>query len=169
VRLRRAFGALLLVIMALALQTTLFARLRPFDAAPALVVLTVIAVARHLPAEQALVVGFLGGLGQDLLVESPLGLWALVETSVAYAVVRGRGRLEDDITLLAPGVFVVTVGALALFAVLGTIFGEKTLADSGIVKKMVLPSLYNLLAAPAVIPLVTRALGGGRRRVPFDL
>jgi rod shape-determining protein MreD len=106
---------------------------------------------------------------QDLLVESPLGLWALVETSVAYAVVRGRGRLEDDITLLAPGVFVVTVGALALFAVLGTIFGEKTLADSGIVKKMVLPSLYNLLAAPAVIPLVTRALGGGRRRVPFDL
>jgi rod shape-determining protein MreD len=158
-----------MVIVALALQTTLFARLRPFDAAPALVVLTVIAVARHLPPEQALVVGFLGGLGQDLLAESPLGLWALVQTTVSFVVVRNRGRIEDDITLLAPATFVMTIGALALFAVLGTIFGEKTLADSGIVKKMVLPSLYNVLAAPAVLPLVTRALGGGRRRAPFEL
>jgi len=168
-RYRQSAIAVLLVVVAIAVQTTLFARLRPFDAAPALVVLMVIAVSRHLDPEVALIVGFGAGVTSDLLGESPLGLWALVMTGVAYAVVRLRDRFEDDYTLLAPGVFIITLAALTLFATLGTIFGEKTLADSALLRKMLLPSLYNVALGIAVLPTVTIALGRGSSRSGWDL
>ena len=115
----------------MALQTTLFARLRPFDAAPALVLLVVLALRRHLPAECSLLLGFGAGLLQDLLSESALGLWALVLTTVAFFVLRFRDRFEDDFSLdRAVRVRRHRWVALALFSLLGTIFGEKTLADA---------------------------------------
>ena len=58
---RRAVLLAAVVVVAVALQTTLFVRLRPFDAAPALVVLVVMAYARYLPAEYALLTGFGAG------------------------------------------------------------------------------------------------------------
>jgi len=119
---------------------------------------------------QSLLLGFGAGIVQDLLADSPLGLWALVFTAVAFFVVRVRDRLEDDFSLIGPFVFGVTAGGLALFAVLGTIFGEKTLADAGIIKKLLLPSLYNMLLAALILPFATWVLGAARRRSsPFQL
>lgn len=160
---RRVALLALITLVAVALQTTLFSRIRPFDTAPALVLLLVMAYARFLPAEYALLHGFAAGLLLDLLSETPLGLWALVLTTVAYAVLRFRDRFEDDFGLVAPFVLVVTVGGLTLFSVLGTIFGEKTLADVGILKKVVLPAVYNTALAPLILPLATRSLGIVRR------
>jgi rod shape-determining protein MreD len=165
VKIRRGAVATVMVLTAAALQTTLFVRLRVFDAAPALVLLVVIALARHLSPEIALLVGFAAGLLQDLLSDSPLGLWAVTLTTVAYVVVRLRERMEEDFSLFGPFVFVVTAGAIALFAVLGTIFGEKTLADVGLWRKIVLPSLYNALLASVLLPFTTWALGVSRGRV----
>lgn len=161
---RRLLGAVVVLIAAVALQTTFFASIRLFGAAPALVVLVVIAYSRHLPAEYALGLAFLAGFLEDLLAESALGLWALVMTTAAFFVVRFRDRLEDDFSLLGPFVFAVTAGALALFSVVGTIFGEKTLADASIVRKIVLPSVYNLLLAALILPFITWTLGVARRR-----
>jgi rod shape-determining protein MreD len=152
-----------ILVAAVALQTTLFARLRPFDAAPALVVLVVFATARHLAAEAALFAGFFAGVLADLMSETPLGLWSLTLATVAFVVVRFRGRFEDDLTLLAPAVLVVSFGALALYALLGTIFGEKTLADRGWLRNLLLPAVYNLVIAPIVLPLVTTLLGARHR------
>jgi rod shape-determining protein MreD len=166
---RRIVIAVVLVVAAVALQTTLFARLRPLDAAPALVLLTVIAVSRRLPDEAALLIGFGAGLFQDLLSESPLGLWALVASAVAFATIRFRDRMAGDYRLIAPAVFVLSLSALALFALLGTIFGEKTLADAGIVRKMVLPALYNTVLAVVVLPLATRLMGRPRRQTGWQL
>jgi len=98
---RRAAVVVVSIILAVALQTTLFLRLRPFDAAPALVMLVVIAFARHLPAEFALFGGFSAGLLEDLLSQSALGLWALTLTTVAYFVVRIRDRLEDSCAIFS--------------------------------------------------------------------
>jgi len=163
-KLRRGVASTLMILTAAALQTTLFVRLRPFDAAPALVLLVVIALARHLSPEIALLMGFSAGLLQDLLSDAPLGLWALTFTSVAYAVVRLRDRMEEDFSLFGPFVFAVSALAIALFAVLGTIFGEKTLADAGLWRKIVLPSLYNAFLTGAMLPFATWALGANRRR-----
>jgi rod shape-determining protein MreD len=106
----------------------------------------------------------------DLLSESALGLWALVCTSVAFATVRLRRRLEDDMALLAPGVFLLSMAALALYALLGTIFGQQTLADAQVVRKMLLPAAYNTVLAAGVLPLVTRLIGArSQRGLGWDL
>lgn len=166
---RRAAVTVLIVVTAAALQTTLFVRLRPFDAAPALVLLVVVALARHLSAEFAVFMGFSAGLLEDLLSQSALGLWALTLTTVAYVVVRTRTRMEEDFSLVAPFAFGLTLGGIALFAVLGTIFGEKTLADAGVVRKILLPSIYNLALAGVVLPFATWALGATRLRTsPYE-
>lgn len=167
---RRMLIAAAALVVAVVLQTSLFVRFRPFDAAPALVVLVVIAYSRHLQAEYAMLFGFGAGLLQDLLAESPLGLWALVLASVAFTVVRLRGRLEDELGLFGPFVFAVTLGALTTFALLGTIFGEKTLADVGVLRKILLPAVYNVLLGVLILPLTTKTLGLSRRsREPFSL
>lgn|GEM_PF-993402 len=162
---RRTAVAVALVILGVALQTTLFVRLRPFEASPALALLVTLAVSRHLGRVPALLVGFCTGLLLDLLSETALGLWALVLTTVAFATVRLRHRFEDDVTLLIPGVFLLSFIGLALYALLGTIFGAQTLADAQVVRKMLLPAVYNTILAPLVLPPITRLIGpqgGGR-------
>ncbi len=163
-KLRHAAATVAVVVIAVALQTTLFSRFRLFDTAPALVLLVVLAFARYLPAEYSLLTGFGAGLFQDLLAETPLGLWALVLTSVAFVVLRFRDRIEDEFGYLAPFVLAVTLGGLALFAVLGTIFGEKTLADAGIIKKIALPAIYNVALTPLILRVVPLTLGVSRYR-----
>ncbi|MCU0280890.1 MAG: rod shape-determining protein MreD [Acidimicrobiia bacterium] len=162
---RRTAVAVALVILGVALQTTLFIRLRPFGASPALALLVTLAVSRHLGRVPSLLVGFATGLLLDLLSETALGLWALVLTTVAFATVRLRRRFEDDVTLLIPGVFLLSFVGLALYALLGTIFGAQTLADAQVVQRMLLPAVYNTILAPLVLPPITRLIGprgGGR-------
>ncbi len=162
---RRTAVAVALVILGVALQTTLFVKLRPFGASPALALLVTLAVSRHLGRVPSLFVGFATGLLLDGLSETALGLWALVLTTVAFATVRLRRRFEDDVTLLIPGVFLITFVGLALYALLGTIFGEQTLADAQVVRKMVLPAVYNVILAPLILAPITKLIGergGGR-------
>lgn len=85
-------------------------------------------------------------------------------TTLAFVTVRVRERLEDDFGLLGPYVLVATVGALTLFSVLGTIFGERTLADAAVLKKILLPAVYNTLLAPLILAMAPRTLGVARRR-----
>ncbi|MFB3099456.1 MAG: rod shape-determining protein MreD, partial [Acidimicrobiia bacterium] len=59
--------ALGLVLIAIVLQTTLFGQVRPLTIAPAVVLLTVIACARYLEPEAALLVGFTAGIVSDLV------------------------------------------------------------------------------------------------------
>ena len=148
--------AVALALLGVALQTTLFVRFRPFDTSPALALLVVLALSRHLGRMESLLVGFGTGLLLDLLSETALGLWALVATAVAFTTVRLRHRFEDDVTLLVPGVFLISFAALALYGLLGTIFGEQTLADAQVVRKMLLPAVYNTVLAVLVLPAVTK-------------
>ena len=166
---QRGIASVLIIAVAAALQTTLFVTLRIFGSAPALVVLVVIAIARHLQAEFALFAGFGAGLLQDLLSESALGLWALTLTTIAYLVVRVRDRMEGDYSLIAPFVFGFTAAALALFAVLGTIFGERVLADAGFLRKIVIPAAYNVLLAGGLLPFVRWALAVDRPVNPYQV
>ncbi len=169
---RRAIVVVAIIVLTAAMQTTVFVRLRLFGAAPQLGVLVVIAMSRNLEPIESLLYGFGTGLLLDLLAETPLGLWALVCAAVAYTTVRLRRRLEDEVTLLGPAVFVFTFGALALFAILSTIFGQKTFSNAGWVGFMMLPALYNSLLAVLVLPLITRLIPGAGRRydtVRWDL
>jgi rod shape-determining protein MreD len=161
----RAIGlSLLAAALAVLLQTTLFAQVRIFEVAPDLVMLTVIAVARRLDAEPAVLLGFTSGLAMDLLGSSPLGLRALVLTLIAYATVRTRDRF--DINVVATGVAVVLLSLLGvvLVVVIGTLFGEASFRDSNVFRKILLIPVFNLVLAIGFFPLVTLVVGGRRRR-----
>lgn len=166
---RRTAVAVALALLGVALQTTLFVRFRPFGATPALALLVVLALARQMGPVESVVLGFGTGLLLDLLSETALGLWALIAATVAFITVRLRHRFEDDVTLLIPGVFLVTFGALALYGLLGTIFGQQTLADAQVVRKMLLPAVYNTVLAAVVLPPVTKLVGArARSRVGWE-
>jgi rod shape-determining protein MreD len=161
----RAIGlSLLAAAFAVLLQTTLFAQVRIFEVAPDLVMLTVIAVARRLDAEPAVLLGFTSGLAMDLLGSSPLGLRALVLTLIAYTTVRMRDRF--DINVVATGVAVVLLSLLGvvLVVVIGTLFGEAMFRDPNVFRKILLVPVYNLVLAVVLFPLVTLVVAGRRRR-----
>lgn len=155
--------ALGLVVLAVVLQTTLFVDLRPFGAVPRLPLLVVIAAARHLDPDPAVLFGFSAGLLTDLLASSPLGMWALVMTAAAYLTLRVRDRIDEAPAVSLLLVFIVTLLGEVLFLVLGTLFGLKLLSQGGLVGKLLLTSVYNTLLAVAVLPGMSRLLTTRRR------
>jgi rod shape-determining protein MreD len=163
---RRVAVALAFVVAAVVLQGALFGegRIHPFGASPSLVTLVVIGAVRHLEPEPAMLVGFTGGLLTDLLGGSALGLWAMTLTVVAYVTLRVRDRADDGPLVIAVGVFVLTLMGHALFALTGTLFGQRTLVDPDVTHLMILPSLYTMLLAAGILPLLTVAMRGRRNR-----
>ncbi len=152
--------ALGLVIVAVILQSALFGegRIQPFDASPNLVLVVVVATVRYLEPEPALLVGFTAGLLMDLLGGSPLGLWAMALTVVAFLTLRVRDRADDGPFTVAVGVFALSIAAHTLFGVLGTLFGQRFFADPGVLRLMIVPGLYNVVLAAAIVPLATRVM-----------
>jgi rod shape-determining protein MreD len=140
-----------LVVLAVILQTTVFTtgRIQPLGAAPNLVLLVVVACARYLDAEPALLVAFTAGLLMDLLAGSPLGLWAISLTVVAYLTYRMKRRAEDGAVWIVVGVFALTVIGQFLYVLLATLFGQNALGDPELIRKIFLPAAYNvILVAP---------------------
>ena len=92
---RHRIRALIAVLLAVILQTTVFPR--PFGSSPNLVVLVAIGIGLYMDSETAVVSGFVGGLLNDLLGDTILGLWALVVTVIAYAASQYRYRAEGNL------------------------------------------------------------------------
>ena len=161
---RRILISLTAIGVAVVIQTTLLARIPVFGVAPDLVMLTVIACSRGLRAEPAVVLGFTAGLILDLLGSAPLGLRSMVLTTVAFATVRTRERFEISIPTIGLAVWGLTLGGSLLLAVVGTLFGQKTLSDPDAVKQLLLGPVYDVLLGLAVLPLMTRLFGSDRER-----
>lgn len=163
---RQVAIALALVVVAVVIQSTLLAesRLQLFGSAPAFVVLVVMAVVRYLDPEPAVLLGFTAGLLVDLLGGQPVGLWAMVLTVVAYVTLRVRDRAADGPLVVAAGVFLMTLLAGMLFVILGTLFGLKPLSDPAIVRRVLLPAIYNVVLAAGVVPGVSKLLQQRRPR-----
>lgn len=139
--------ALGLVIAAVLIQTTAFQHIRPLGYAPALGMLTVIALARFLDPEQALFVAFTGGFFQDLLGGSPLGLWASTFTIVAFLALKVRDREIAGTPVVLLGVFGLTLIGQFTYAVLGTLFGQGIINRPGFAAHLLVPALYNVVLA----------------------
>jgi len=152
--------ALAAVFVSVVLQTTMFGdgRIQPLGASPLLVLAVVIASVRYLDAEPALLLGFTAGLLLDLLGGSPLGLWAIVHLVIAYIVLRIRPRFDDGAPMIAVSVFLLAMLAQGLFLVESTLFGQRLLSSNGIMKQLFLPSIYTMLLAALIVPLMTRLL-----------
>lgn len=158
--------ALAMSVAGLVLQSTLFgeSRINPFGAAPNVVLLLIIVSAAYLEPEPALLVAFTAGLLMDLLGGSTIGLWAISFLVVAYVTLRVRRRIDDGIIVVAAGVLGLSVLGQAVFSIIGTLFGQQVFADPGWYRQIVLPSLYNIILAALLIPIVSRVMGGSDAR-----
>ncbi len=147
----RVVVALLSILVAIVLQTTVFGagRIEPLGVAPALVTLVVIAVSPQVESEYLLLIGFTAGILMDLVGSGTLGLWAMTLTVVAYIAGKVQNRFADGPAYIAGAVFGLTVLAQLLYVLLGTLFGHETISEPGVATKIILPGVWNLvLAAP---------------------
>ena len=153
---RRILLSLLLVVLAVLIQTTVLHSVRPFGSSPDVVLLMVIACAQWLKPEPGVLLGFTGGLLLDLFGTAPLGLHALGFTLAAYATVRVGDRFNYGIYFSVSAVGVITFIGLGTVALIGTLFGEGTLGSPGVLKTFLLVPIYNMLLGLAALPLVSR-------------
>jgi rod shape-determining protein MreD len=155
----RVVISLVAVLIAIVIQTTVFApgRIQPLGVAPALVTLVVIAISREVESEYLLLIGFTAGILMDLIGSGTLGLWAMTLTAVAYAAGRLRYRFAEGPAYVAGVVFGLTVASQFLYVLLGTLFGQGTLSEPGVFWKIVLPGVWNLILAVPVFWLLGKA------------
>ena len=149
----RVVIALLSVILAIALQTTLFGsgRIQPLGVAPALVTLVVVLVAPYLETEYHMLLGFTAGILIDLIGSGTLGVWAMTMTAVAYGASRVRERFVRGPLLVGVVVFALTLLSQVMFVLLSTLFGQNTIAEPQLLSKILLPAVWNLILTVPMI------------------
>ena len=157
--------SLVLVILAVVVQTAVFGdgRINPWGASPTAALVVVLACARYLDPEPALLLGFTAGMLLDLLGGAPLGLWAMAYTVSVYIALRYRSRADDGPVIVGLGVFLITLIAHSLFVIIGTLFGERFFTSAAVIKDTVLPAAYNVALAAVVFPVVSRLIGRRQR------
>ncbi|HLT96784.1 MAG TPA: rod shape-determining protein MreD [Acidimicrobiia bacterium] len=159
----RALGfALLSLVVAVVLQTTLFVRFRIFT--PDLVLLLSILFAiTDMRREGVLVMAFTGGLIVDLLSSNLLGLRAAVFSVIAFLAVRTVHRVDIGPVAVAIWAGLLTLVGVVLFLLLGTLFGQGGLVATDLGRRLVFVPLSNLVVSFAVAPLLNRLITGRTR------
>lgn len=156
--LTRPLAFALLLVVTLAIQSTLLTRVTLLGVTPQLLFVVVICLAYLEGEVVAVVIGFAGGLLQDfLLPESILGLTALVYTMVAYSVGSLRQFVSRDSVWMP--VFAVAAASILAeggYALLAILMGEPWVSVSETAKIGGLVALYNTLLTPFMFPLVRR-------------
>ncbi len=115
----------LVLFSAAVLQRGLFSQLRVAGVSVDVFLLIAIAAGMMLGPERGAILGFFAGLTLDLLVQTPLGLSALVYCLVGY----GMGRLQGTVlraNRVWPLVLVAasSAAAIALYAVVAEVLGQ---------------------------------------------
>ncbi|MGH2777606.1 MAG: rod shape-determining protein MreD [Actinomycetota bacterium] len=151
-----AFAGMLL--LAVAIQSTLLAQATILGVIPQLVLVVVISLAFLDGERVGTVMGFFGGLLIDMLLPNAIvGLTALIYTLLGYGVGLIRYMAPPD-SVWTPVFAVAGASAVAElgYAALAIIMGQRWVSLSETVKIAGLVVLYNTLLTPFVFPLVRR-------------
>ena len=144
------------IVTALLLQTTVFPELTFLGVKPELLYLvTVVFAALRGPAEGA-VVGFVSGLSQDFLLNTPKGITALTLTMLGYTIGLARQYITSPL-LPAFLVAVGTAGGVAFQRVVAFLLGEEEGPFGYVAKVVVLTALYGAVLTPIFYPVLRRA------------
>ncbi len=148
-----------LLLVAVILQTTLFSQTSIFIPDVVLFVVIMLAATRT-RAEAVLGIAFLAGLVVDLLGSAVLGLRAITFAVVAYLAVRTRNRA--DIGRFTTGLWVglLTLAGVLLLVTVGTLFGQSVLLGEGVVQRIILVPLANMVLGWIFGPMIVRLLDG---------
>jgi rod shape-determining protein MreD len=159
---RSLIRLVLVITLLLLVQSTIGLDLRLAGAHPDLMFLLPIAAALAAGPEEGAMVGFLAGLGADLLLPTPFGLSALVGCMLGFAVGRVTQATDRTIWWLTPLVALTgSAVAVMLYAVLGAVLGQDEMLKVDLLSIVTVVSVINALLAAPVTRLVAWALGEG--------
>jgi rod shape-determining protein MreD len=159
VNLRRLGLITLLLIVALALQTSVVSRLDLPGATPDLVLLVVVSLALADGPLTGVVAGFAAGIALDLVppADHAVGRYAFVLTLVGYLAGLAQDEAERSVVMPFVVVAAAAAGATALYAGIGALFSDFGVDGRTLVGLLPTAVLYDVLLAPFVVPAV-RAL-----------
>jgi rod shape-determining protein MreD len=146
------------IVTALLLQTTVFPKVTMFGVKPELLYLvTVVFAALRGPAEGA-VVGFVSGLAQDFMLNTPKGITALTLTLLGYTVGLARQYITSPSPLL-PAILVAvgTASAVAFHQGVAFLLGEEEGPFGYIARVVLLTAVYGAILTPIFYPVLRRA------------
>jgi rod shape-determining protein MreD len=145
-----------LVIVALAVQVTMLARLPLPGATPDLLLVTVVALALAHGPGFGLVTGFAAGLASDLVppADHPVGRWAFALTLVGYLA--GLAKPEIRRSAFVPLIVVSVAGAASvlLYAALGALTDDIHVTWRAVSEVLPTAVLYDVVLSPFVVPAV---------------
>lgn len=147
----RAARLFLVVVLALTVQTTWLAELRPFGETGDLLVLLAIGAGMAGGPVRGAVVGFVAGLAMDLVLLTPFGLSSLTYLAVGYVV----GTVHDGVLRSAPWIplvvtFIASAVGIVFYVVLGQLVGQQFRVPN-LPRIVLVVSLMNtVLAFPAL-------------------
>ena len=149
-----------LILIAVVVQVTVFADVRISGVAPELLVLLAVMFGYWFGPKRGPTAAFVIGLLWDIYLPTPLGLSAIVFAMVAFAVGTGGAELFRDSKLqLAAIAGIGTVGAVAGYALLGEVMGQRGLVDLEMLRVAMIAGVINALVAPLTRPLMAWAIG----------
>ena len=155
---RRALVLIAVILTALLLQTTVFPELTLLGIKPELLYLvTVVFAALRGPQEGALV-GFVGGLAQDFMLNTPKGITALTLTILGYTVGLARQYITSPSPLL-PAILVAlgTAAGVAFHQGVGFLIGEEDAPFGYLAKVVLITAIYGAILTPIFYPVLRRA------------
>jgi rod shape-determining protein MreD len=162
---RRALLLAAVIVSALLLQTTVFADVNLLGAKPELMYLLTICFAILEGPASGAIVGFVGGMAQDFLLNAPKGITALTLTLLGYAVGMARQYIVSPSPLVP--VLLVAAGTFAgvtFYGVVSFLLGQLDTSWVYLLRVAVLSAAYNAILTPLVYPLLRRAAEGSRSR-----
>ena len=159
--LRPGLVALILALVGLVIQATLFRR---FDwVTPDLVVLVVCLAALTLASTAELLLGFLAGALVDVsLASSVLGLRSLTYTVVAYLAIRSKRSAESGFLAVGVWVGVLTLISVVVLLVVGITFGQSDELGTQVTRRLLQVPVSNLVFGALLAVPVTRLLQKSR-------
>lgn len=167
-KLIRGLVVLVVLLVALVLQTSFFPHIAWHGVVPDLVLLVVVAVGLTRGSREAALVGFAGGLMLDLAppADHLAGRWALALVVVGYLLGRVRptgsgGRPEPVLVVAAAAAS--SFLATSIFGLSGLILQDPVVTVPDMLQVILVALVWDVLLTPVVVPALMVIL---RRREP---
>ncbi|HJV09110.1 MAG TPA: rod shape-determining protein MreD [Acidimicrobiales bacterium] len=149
----------IMLLGALLLQTTVFARMRFWGVMPDFMLLVAVAAGITAGPTRGAALGFSSGMLIDLFLPTPLGLSALVFTLVGYGVgVANTGVLRSAWYIPVLTAAAGSAGGVTLYALIGSVLGERMI-DGHLATIALVVGLSNAVLAPVAVRFVDWSLG----------
>lgn len=152
----RGGAAVLAVALALVLQVSLFPHLAWQGIVPNLCLLVVVGAALTRGAQFAAVLGFVAGVGLDLVppADHVAGRWALALVLVGYIAGRVRQDVRPTATAVVATVAATSFIGTSVFALSGLVLRDPALAIPDLLQVILVAVAWDVLLTPFVLPLV---------------